>query len=118
LRSTITWAVEGGLLLCGGCLNDVHPGYLRAGSAGKKKSDVKVIPLARANNVSIMLTQFSTFKRGVQGIRQAVYSGKGLGIEKLGLLLQVKSRACKSPLIRISCRSAESALSLLSVIYK
>jgi hypothetical protein len=88
-------AVESGNSVWAG-FSSVPPGSFHAG-LGRKKSDVKVIPLARANNVSIMLTQFSSFKRGVQGIRQAVYSGKGLGIEKLGLLLQVNIWTSKSP---------------------
>ena len=45
-----------------------------------------VVPLARANNVSIMLTQF---KDSPQGIRRAVVTGKGLSLERLSLLLQV-----------------------------
>jgi hypothetical protein len=45
-----------------------------------------VVPLARANNVSIMLTQF---KDSPQGIRRAVVAGKGLSLERLSLLLQV-----------------------------
>ena len=61
-----------------------------AGSKAKKSDVVKVIPLSRANNVSIMLTQFSNFKRGSNGIRRAVFTGKGLGIERLSLLLQVR----------------------------
>lgn len=45
-----------------------------------------VVPLARANNVSIMLTQF---KDSPQGIRRALVGGKGLSLERLSLLLQV-----------------------------
>lgn len=48
-----------------------------------------VVPLSRANNVSIMLTQFSKFKTGPAGIRRAVVTGKGLSLERLSLLLQV-----------------------------
>ena len=66
-----------------------------AGSKAKKSQVVKVIPLSRANNVSIMLTQFSNFKRGSHGIRRAVFTGKGLGIERLSLLLQVRRREAK-----------------------
>lgn len=53
---------------------------------------MSVVPLSRANNVSIMLTQFSQFKQGcdiAQGIRRAVVTGKGLSLERLSLLLQV-----------------------------
>ena len=50
---------------------------------------VKVIDLARANNVSIMLTQFATFKGGALEVRQAVLTGSQLGLERLSLLLQV-----------------------------
>ena len=55
-----------------------------------------VVPLARANNVSIMLTQF---KDSPQGIRRAVVTGKGLSLERLSLLLQV---TCSLPPLR-SC---------------
>lgn len=50
---------------------------------------VKVIDLARANNVSIMLTQFHAFKGGAPEVRQAVLTGSKLGLERLSLLLQV-----------------------------
>ena len=61
---------------------------------GSKKQDggVQLIPLSRANNVSIMLTQFSNFRRGPQDIRRAVINGE-LGPERLSLLLQVSSCA-------------------------
>ena len=49
---------------------------------------MQLIPLSRANNVSIMLTQFSNFRRGPQDIRRAVFNGE-LGPERLSLLLQV-----------------------------
>lgn len=48
---------------------------------------MKVIPLARANNVSIMLTQFSGLK-GPSDIRRALFTGTGLSLERLSLLLQ------------------------------
>lgn len=69
----------------------MHTAVPCAGSKAKKSDVVKVIPLSRANNVSIMLTQFSSFRKGSAGIRQAVFTGKGLGIERLGLLLQASS---------------------------
>ena len=62
------------------------------GTTPRKAERVSVVPLSRANNVSIMLTQFSQFKQGsdiAQGIRRAVVTGKGLSLERLGLLLQV-----------------------------
>lgn len=49
----------------------------------------KVIPVARANNVSIMLTQFSNFRKGPHDIRKALLTGTSLSIERLSLLLQV-----------------------------
>ena len=60
--------------------------------AGSKKQEggVQLIPLSRANNVSIMLTQFSNFRRGPQDIRRAVINGE-LGPERLSLLLQVRA---------------------------
>lgn len=70
---------------------------MRAGSPTPKKADrVMVVPLARANNVSIMLTQF---KDSPQGIRRAVVTGKGLSLERLSLLLQV---SCSLPALQ-SC---------------
>ena len=49
----------------------------------------KVIPIARANNVSIMLTQFSNFRKGPHDIRRALVTGTALSLERLSLLLQV-----------------------------
>ena len=49
---------------------------------------MQLIPLSRANNISIMLTQFSNFRRGPQDIKRAVFNGE-LGPERLSLLLQV-----------------------------
>lgn len=63
-----------------------------AGSSGGAKAQqgtVKVIPLARANNVSIMLTQFSGMK-GPSDIRRALFHGTGLSLERLSLLLQAR----------------------------
>lgn len=48
-----------------------------------------MIPIARANNVSIMLTQFSNFRRGPHDIRKALVTGTALSLERLSLLLQV-----------------------------
>jgi hypothetical protein len=76
----------------------------RAGaSAGAKAQPagggVKVIPLSRANNISIMLTQFAGFKRGPADIRRALVSGsKSLGTERLSLLLQVGAAPALPPL--------------------
>ena len=50
---------------------------------------VKLLPLSRANNISIMLTQFSHMRGGPDAIRGSLVSGKGLGLEHLSLLLQV-----------------------------
>lgn len=50
---------------------------------------VKVIPLPRANNISIMLTQFASFK-GPEEIKAAVLAGsEQLGLEHLSLLMQI-----------------------------
>lgn len=51
---------------------------------------MSLIPLSRANNISIMLTQFSNFRRGPEDIRRAVCAGE-LGPERLSLLLQVQA---------------------------
>ena len=71
-------------------------GPARTGGAGEKArpagGGVQVIPLSRANNISIMLTQFAGFKRGPQDIRRALVTGsKALGTERLSLLLQAGS---------------------------
>lgn len=55
---------------------------------------VKVIDLPRANNVSIMLTQFTSFKGGALQLRHAVLTGAKLGLERLSLLLQVSITFC------------------------
>ena len=52
-----------------------------------------MIDLARANNVSIMLTQFQAFKGGALEVRHAVLTGSQLGLERLSLLLQVSHSA-------------------------
>ena len=68
---------------------------MRAGSSGGSKAQqgmVKVIPLTRANNVSIMLTQFSGFRTGFADIRRALVTGTTLSLERLSLLLQARLR--------------------------
>ncbi len=71
---------------------------------------MKVIPLSRANNISIMLTQFAGFKRGPADIRRALVSGsKSLGTERLSLLLQVGA-APASPRRRWPCVRPEHPL--------
>ncbi|KAL0042664.1 hypothetical protein WJX79_007254 [Trebouxia sp. C0005] len=62
-----------------------------AGLRGPKRLTevVKVIDLARANNVSIMLTQFGAYKGGALEVRHAVLTGSKLGLERLSLLLQI-----------------------------
>ena len=74
-------------------------GLARTGTAGEKARPaggaVQVIPLPRANNISIMLTQFAGFKRGPQDIRRALVTGsKALGTERLSLLLQADCLKC------------------------
>jgi len=66
-----------------------------AGLRGPKRLTevVKVIDLARANNVSIMLTQFA-YKGGALEVRHAVLTGSKLGLERLSLLLQVCALVC------------------------
>ena len=58
-----------------------------------------MIPIARANNVSIMLTQFSNFRRGPHDIRRALVTGTTLSLERLSLLLQVRIQPflCQHP---------------------
>ncbi|KAL4439922.1 hypothetical protein ABPG75_002923 [Micractinium tetrahymenae] len=77
-------------------VRDSRPATPAPGSAGAsaRKGErgapvVKVIPLPRANNISIMLTQFAAFKSPL-AIRDAVLSGSDqLGLEHLSLLLQI-----------------------------
>lgn len=57
-----------------------------------------MIPVSRANNVSIMLTQFPNFRKGPQDIRKALVTGTGLSLERLSLLLQVCHHALAAPL--------------------
>ena len=54
------------------------------GKKGKSKC-VKYISLARANNVSIMLTQF----RGEMDLKKCIMSGHDFSLEQLGVLLQL-----------------------------
>ena len=78
---------------------------------GRKAAEaVKVIPMARANNVAIMLTQFGGFAGGPAQIRQELLAApglvpsqaeaaqnghlKGLSAEQLSLLLQVSGLPC------------------------
>lgn len=71
------------------CLNEES---VVNGAGGSKKAEaVSIIPLSRANNISIMLTQFSNFRRGPHDIRRAVCAGE-LGPERLSLLLQARPR--------------------------
>ena len=50
-----------------------------------------MIPLPRANNISIMLTQFAEYRSGALEVRHAVLTGTRLGLERLSLLLQVSN---------------------------
>ncbi|EFN52829.1 hypothetical protein CHLNCDRAFT_138268 [Chlorella variabilis] len=62
---------------------------------------VKVIPLPRANNISIMLTQFGAFK-GPEEIKAAVLSGsEQLGLEHLSLLLQIAPTTDEAKALRM-----------------
>ncbi|CAL8470256.1 g9798 [Coccomyxa elongata] len=56
---------------------------------GRAAEVLKVVGLARANNVSIMLTQFADFKGGAADIQATVLSGAPLSIERLSLLCQM-----------------------------
>ena len=69
---------------------------MAAGLRGPKRLTevVKVIDLARANNVSIMLTQFAAYKGRALEVRHAVLTGSKLGLERLSLLLQVCALVC------------------------
>ena len=65
---------------------------IAAGKTGAGQAAApSLIPLSRANNVSIMLTQFSSLRDPVQEIKQGIVSGN-LGVDRLSLLLQVSSR--------------------------
>lgn len=55
----------------------------------KKKGYAQVIPTTRANNVSIMMTRFSNFEGGVQGMLQAVLSARGLTYDEMSLIQQI-----------------------------
>jgi hypothetical protein len=64
--------------------------HLAAGSAAAAAAlkAVHVISIARANNIAIMLTQFSAWSD--EEIRAAVLDDSRLSAEKLSLLLQVR----------------------------
>jgi hypothetical protein len=59
---------------------------MRSDTASKANSIVKYIPLARANNISIMLTQFRG--KHVQ-LKEWIMSGHEFSLEQLGVLLQL-----------------------------
>ena len=87
------------------CVRRLHQKNGCAGGLTPRKAEkISVVPLSRANNVSIMLTQFSQFKKGPQEIRRAVVTGKGLSLERLSLLLQVIStlHTCSPKLFMLS----------------
>lgn len=66
-------------------------GVAGTGPAARQQQGLaKVIPISRANNVSIMLTQFSNFRKGPYDIRKALVTGTALSLERLSLLLQVR----------------------------
>lgn len=62
-----------------------------AGDAPKRAAEtvVKVLGVSRANNVSIMLTQFAQYEGAPMALRAALLAGERLSIERLSLLLQV-----------------------------
>ena len=67
-----------------------------------------------------MLTQFSQFKQGsdiAQGIRRAVVTGKGLSLERLGLLLQVCCSAFFLSLIMLYVQISCVLISVVSVLH-
>ncbi len=78
-------------------ISDWHRTYHTLGAAGtgpaarQQQGLAKVIPISRANNVSIMLTQFSSFRAGPHGIRRALVTGTALSLERLSLLLQARN---------------------------
>lgn len=79
-----------------------------------------MVPLSRANNVSIMLTQFSQFKQGsdiAQGIRRAVVTGKGLTLERLSLLLQVGCLMVFTPAFLSSGAAAHTISAVLQMAF-
>lgn len=62
-------------------------------SPGKGTSGPKVLSVARANNVSIMLTRFADFEGAPQKLHQALLTGNAFSAEQLSLLLQVGAAA-------------------------
>lgn len=85
---------------------------MAGGKKGRKAAEgVKVIPMARANNVAIMLTQFGGFPGGPAQLREELLAApgltpnqtgagqgqtqlRGLSAEQLSLLLQVPGLPC------------------------
>eukprot|EP00803_Ostreobium_quekettii_P005756 evm.model.scf_732EXC.11 EVM.evm.TU.scf_732EXC.11 scf_732EXC:64307-67941(+) len=55
----------------------------------KKKGCAQVIPTTRANNVSIMMTRFSSFEGGVPGMLHAVLQANGLTYDEMSLMQQI-----------------------------
>lgn len=60
---------------------------MAGGGKAAQMGETRLISVTRANNVSIMLMQFQRFANH-EAICQAIYTGKGLGVELLSLLLQ------------------------------
>lgn len=50
---------------------------------------VRLLPVARANNISIMLTRFAGMPGGAPALHRALLSGSHFTAEQLSLLLQV-----------------------------
>ena len=87
----------------------IIPGAAGTGPAARQQQGLaKVIPISRANNVSIMLTQFSSFRAGPHGIRRALVTGTALSLERLSLLLQ--ARCLPQHVLR--CRQSTNEASL------
>ena len=93
----------------------LNPQYLNAGGAAPKRAvetSVKVIGVSRANNVSIMLTQFAAFEGGPCALRAVLLAGERLGIERVSLLLQVCTNNVTNPLMLLG-NGGEKVLILL-----
>jgi len=59
---------------------------LRTPAKSKSESIVKYIPIARANNISIMLTQF---RGNHMELKETIMEGHNFSLEQLGVLLQL-----------------------------
>ena len=57
--------------------------------AAKAATSLRVLSVARATNVSIMLTRFADFEGGASALQKALLTGTTFTAEQLSLLLQV-----------------------------